>query len=233
MAEALPRVVVLGAGFGGIEAVKSLRRAPVNVTLIDRQNHHCFQPLLYQVATGTLSQADIAWPIRSILRRQKNATVLMAEVIGVDSGSADNPSLAQAAGRLSEAGVEVHLDASGDVLAARARTLIKSPGVPQNAPVVVAARAHGVAVVVERFDESEETVVIEVLVHAAREGHKKILVGADGKMVKRITAAARRRIERLLEREVRLKVRVRATRGWMDDVNHLRALGYGAEGSKA
>jgi GTPase len=92
---------------------------------------------------------------------------------------------------------------------------------------------HGVAVVVERFDESEETVVIEVLVHAAREGHKKILVGADGKMVKRITAAARRRIERLLEREVRLKVRIRATRGWMDDLNRLRALGYGAEGSKA
>ena len=72
-----------------------------------------------------------------------------AEVIGVDSGSADNAGLAQAAGRLSEAGVEVHLDASGDVLAARARTLIKSPGVPQNAPVVVAARAHGLAVVGE------------------------------------------------------------------------------------
>jgi UDP-N-acetylmuramoylalanine--D-glutamate ligase len=72
-----------------------------------------------------------------------------AEVIGVDSGSADNPSLAQAAGRLSQAGVEVHLDASGDVLAARARTLIKSPGVPQSAPVVVAARAHGLPVVGE------------------------------------------------------------------------------------
>jgi len=71
------------------------------------------------------------------------------EVIGVDSGAADNPSLAQAAGRLSEAGVEVHLDASGDVLAARARTLIKSPGVPQSAPVVVAARAHGLPVVGE------------------------------------------------------------------------------------
>ncbi|MGZ4197700.1 MAG: UDP-N-acetylmuramoyl-L-alanine--D-glutamate ligase [Solirubrobacteraceae bacterium] len=71
------------------------------------------------------------------------------EVIGVDSGAADNSSLAQAAGRLSEAGVEVHLDASGDVLAARARTLIKSPGVPQSAPVVVAARAHGLPVVGE------------------------------------------------------------------------------------
>ena len=72
-----------------------------------------------------------------------------AEVIGVDSGSADKPSLAQAAGRLSDAGVEVHLDASGDVLAARARTLIKSPGVPQSAPAVVAARAHGLPVVGE------------------------------------------------------------------------------------
>jgi UDP-N-acetylmuramoylalanine--D-glutamate ligase len=70
-------------------------------------------------------------------------------VIGVDSGSADDPNLAQAAGRLSEAGVEVHLDASGDVLAARARTLIKSPGVPQSAPAVVAARAHGLPVVGE------------------------------------------------------------------------------------
>jgi UDP-N-acetylmuramoylalanine--D-glutamate ligase len=71
------------------------------------------------------------------------------EVIGVDSGSAQNASLAQAAGRLSQAGVEVHLDASGDVLAARARTLIKSPGVPQNAPAVVAARAHGLPVLGE------------------------------------------------------------------------------------
>jgi len=86
---------------------------------------------------------------------------------------------------------------------------------------------HGVAVVVERFDESEQVIVIDVTVHASREGHKKILVGADGKMVKRITAAARTRIERMLEREVRLNVRVRATRGWMDDVSRLRALGYG------
>jgi NADH dehydrogenase len=79
-----PQVVVIGAGFGGIEAVKALRRAPVDVTLIDRQNHHCFQPLLYQVATAALSPADIAWPIRYILRGQDNATVLMAEVTGVD-----------------------------------------------------------------------------------------------------------------------------------------------------
>jgi NADH dehydrogenase len=76
--------VIVGAGFGGIEAAKSLSRAPVDVTLIDRQNYHCFQPLLYQVATAALSPADIAWPIRHILRRQQNATVFMAEVTGVD-----------------------------------------------------------------------------------------------------------------------------------------------------
>ena len=78
-----PNVVVVGAGFGGIEAAKALRRAPVNVTVVDRQNHHCFQPLLYQVATAALSPADIAWPIRHILRGPDNATVLLAEVTGV------------------------------------------------------------------------------------------------------------------------------------------------------
>jgi NADH dehydrogenase len=79
-----PHVVIAGGGFGGIEAAKALARAPVEVTLIDRQNYHCFQPLLYQVATAALSPADIAWPIRHILRRQQNATVFMAEVAGVD-----------------------------------------------------------------------------------------------------------------------------------------------------
>jgi NADH dehydrogenase len=82
-----PRVVILGAGFGGLEATKTLRHAPVEITLIDRQNYHCFQPLLYQVATAALSPADIAWPIRHILRRQENATVFMAEVNGIDAGA--------------------------------------------------------------------------------------------------------------------------------------------------
>jgi NADH dehydrogenase len=85
MTDKRPDVVILGAGFGGLEAAKALRRAPVNVTVIDQQNHHCFQPLLYQVATAALSPADVAWPIRHILRVQQNATVLMAEVIGVDT----------------------------------------------------------------------------------------------------------------------------------------------------
>src|SRR5919107_1836328 len=87
MSETRPDVVVIGAGFGGIEAAKALPRAPVNVALVDRQNHHCFQPLLYQVATAALSPADIAWPIRHILRGQNNATVLLANVEGVDTAN--------------------------------------------------------------------------------------------------------------------------------------------------
>jgi NADH dehydrogenase FAD-containing subunit len=80
----MPRVVIVGAGFGGLSAAMALRRAPVQVTVIDRRNHHLFQPLLYQVATAGLSPADIAQPIRSILRRQRNATVLLGRVTGVD-----------------------------------------------------------------------------------------------------------------------------------------------------
>src|SRR5215472_5374223 len=82
-----PHVVIVGAGFGGLEAAKALRHAPVDVTVIDRLNHHCFQPLLYQVATAALSPADIAWPIRSILSRQQNARVVMADVTTVDTAA--------------------------------------------------------------------------------------------------------------------------------------------------
>ncbi len=80
----LPRVVIIGGGFGGIEAAKALRHANVRVTLLDRQNHHLFQPLLYQVATAALSPADIAEPLRHILRRQENAEVILAEVQRID-----------------------------------------------------------------------------------------------------------------------------------------------------
>jgi NADH dehydrogenase len=79
-----PRVVIVGGGFGGLEAAKALARAPVEVTLVDRQNHHLFQPLLYQVATSTLSPEDIAAPIRKILRSQRNTEVVMGEARAVD-----------------------------------------------------------------------------------------------------------------------------------------------------
>ncbi|MDQ1348700.1 MAG: hypothetical protein QG573_2076 [Acidobacteriota bacterium] len=81
---ALPHVVILGGGFGGIATARALARAPVRITLVDRKNHHLFQPLLYQVATAGLSPGDIAGSIRQIFRRQKNITVAMAEVQGVD-----------------------------------------------------------------------------------------------------------------------------------------------------
>lgn len=79
-----PRVVVIGAGFGGIYAAKHLGKLPVDVTVVDRKNHHTFQPLLYQVALAVLSPGDIAQPIRSILRDNRNTEVLMDEVIGLD-----------------------------------------------------------------------------------------------------------------------------------------------------
>jgi NADH:ubiquinone reductase (H+-translocating) len=80
----VPHVVIVGAGFGGLQAAKSLHHAPVQVTVIDRSNHHLFQPLLYQVATADLSPADISAPIRNILRKQRNTSVILAEVTGVD-----------------------------------------------------------------------------------------------------------------------------------------------------
>lgn len=78
------RVVVVGGGFGGLQAVRKLRGAPVDVTLADRQNFHLFQPLAYQVATGALSAAEVATPLRAVLKRQANARVVLAEVSGFD-----------------------------------------------------------------------------------------------------------------------------------------------------
>ncbi len=83
----LPRVVIIGGGFGGLEAAKALRKVPVRVTLIDRQNHHLFQPLLYQVATAALSPADIAEPLRAILRGQENTEVILADVQKIDTAA--------------------------------------------------------------------------------------------------------------------------------------------------
>lgn len=78
------RVVIIGGGFAGLTAARALRRAPVDITLLDRRNFHCFQPLLYQVATGGLSPANIAAPLRGILEKQKNCTTLLADVSGID-----------------------------------------------------------------------------------------------------------------------------------------------------
>lgn len=79
-----PHVVIVGAGFGGLEAARNLASAPVRITMIDRRNHHLFQPLLYQVATASLPTSEIAWPIRFLLRGHKNVTTLLGTVTGVD-----------------------------------------------------------------------------------------------------------------------------------------------------
>ena len=81
---ARPQVVIIGGGFGGLSATQALKRAPIDVTLIDRRNFHLFQPLLYQVATGSLSPGEIAAPLRSVLSKQKNARVLLGDVIDVN-----------------------------------------------------------------------------------------------------------------------------------------------------
>lgn len=80
----LPRVVVVGGGFGGLSAVRALRHAPVSVTLIDKRNYHLFRPMLYQVATGLLSADEISGPLRSIFSQQKHVDVLLDEVNGIN-----------------------------------------------------------------------------------------------------------------------------------------------------
>src|SRR5688500_18125181 len=83
--ERKPKVVIIGGGFGGLWAAKALANKPVNVTLIDRKNHHVFQPLLYQVATAVLSPGEIATPIRRIVHSAKNIEVILGEVVGFDN----------------------------------------------------------------------------------------------------------------------------------------------------
>ena len=83
--QAPPQVIILGAGFGGIQAARALKHADARVTIIDRLNHHVFQPLLYHVATADFSPADIATPIRDIVGHQRNTDVLLAEVTGIDT----------------------------------------------------------------------------------------------------------------------------------------------------
>src|SRR5277367_7007547 len=84
MPERLPHIVIVGGGFGGLSAAKALRNTAARVTLIDRSNHHLFQPLLYQVATSVLSPGQIGSPIRGIIGRHKNTTVILGEVTGVE-----------------------------------------------------------------------------------------------------------------------------------------------------
>src|ERR1700675_3089267 len=79
-----PSVIIVGGGFGGLSAAQALKSGPVDVTLIDRNNYHLFQPLLYQVATGSLSAGEIPSPLRSVLSRQKNALVLLGTVLDID-----------------------------------------------------------------------------------------------------------------------------------------------------
>ncbi len=94
------RVLIVGGGFGGLYAAKALRRAPVEVTLVDRANHHLFQPLLYQVSAGILAESEIAPPLRGILRRQANAQVLLAEITGFDLDRREAHALAPDGGPL-------------------------------------------------------------------------------------------------------------------------------------
>src|SRR5580658_3732604 len=84
MSDSLPRVVIVGGGFAGLAAARALRKTPARIILIDRSNHHLFQPLLYQVATAVLSPGQIGSPIRGVLRKQTNATVILGEVTSVD-----------------------------------------------------------------------------------------------------------------------------------------------------
>src|SRR5689334_15896788 len=87
MSDRRHHVVIVGAGFGGLEVARGLAGAPVRITLIDQRNHHLFQPLLYQVATASLAPSEIAWPIRHLFRNRNEVTTLLAAVSGIDAQS--------------------------------------------------------------------------------------------------------------------------------------------------
>jgi NADH:ubiquinone reductase (H+-translocating) len=107
-----PQVVIIGGGFGGLTAARAFHHFPVDVTLIDRNNHHTFQPLLYQVATATLNPSDITAPIRYVLRNQRNTTVLLAEVTGIDV-SDRHVTIDEGQGRLRHVGYDYLIVAAG------------------------------------------------------------------------------------------------------------------------
>ena len=147
---AAPRVVIAGGGFGGLAAAKALRTSGAQVVLVDRENHHLFQPLLYQVATSVLSPGQIASPIRGILSNQRNTTVILGEAASVDTDrrcvfldSPDRDEVAQLA--LEESKLLVELlrspdDGPGDGGAARGQARGRSPG-EQAAAEAIATRA--------------------------------------------------------------------------------------------
>ncbi len=97
MTERIPKVVIVGGGFGGLAAAAALKKAPAQVTLIDRANHHVFQPLLYQVATSILTPGQIASPIREVVGKQKNVTVLLGDTASLDQDGKPLPGVAQVA----------------------------------------------------------------------------------------------------------------------------------------
>ena len=116
--QGVPRIVILGCGFGGLWAAQHLRRAKAEVTVVDRTNHHLFTPLLYQVATAGLSAPDIAGPIRHILAKQRNATVLMANLMKAKPSSAKgNYLLSTTISTTMGAGVKVNPTGSRDLAA--------------------------------------------------------------------------------------------------------------------
>ena len=121
------RVVIVGAGFGGLETAYRLAGAAVEITLIDRRNHHLFQPLLYQVATASLATSEIAWPIRHLMRDRRDVTTLFATVSGVDAerrlGEIDDRTKAIVGEHAEIGGRQTRIDKAKDLLAVGANSL--------------------------------------------------------------------------------------------------------------
>ena len=125
------RIIIIGGGFGGLSAAQALKSAPVDVTLIDRRNYHLFQPLLYQVATGSLSPGEVAAPLRGVLGRQKNTRVLMGDVQDIDPVS---KRVQLADGASFEYDALIVAAGSQSSIPGRTRTDARTPGIWQLSP---------------------------------------------------------------------------------------------------